>query len=299
MSIVEKALQKVLQQSPPQPRPDSTVTRTRIPKARDVSVGTTTTTIETRLVPRESISLDSGLLRNLGVLPPQDSEERLKEQFRHVKRPIVDFALGRTLPKPERTNVAMVTSSVAGEGKTFTSFNLALSIAQEKDVSVLLVDADVAKRHSTASLGLEGRSGLTDVLTDPALDPEGLVLGTDIAGLTILPSGKRVGNVPELFASERMVEIVCALAKADSRRIILFDSAPLLMTNESQALGRIVDQIVLIVRAESTPQPVLLEAIGVLDKSIPIRCILNQARTSGMTEYYYGYGYYQNGRPAT
>ncbi len=163
---------------------------------------------------------------------------------------------------------------------------------------MLLVDADVAKRHISEALSLQSRQGLTDALADTTIDPESLVLGTSVAGLSILPAGRRTSAAPELFASERMAEIVRLLGDADSRRIVLFDSSPLLLTNESQALTRLVDQIVLVVRAESTPQPVLLEAIGLLDRSKTIRCILNQARTSGMSEYYYGYGYHQNDRPA-
>jgi protein-tyrosine kinase len=306
MSIVERALHKAQGSKPPQPQPELpavAIARAAAQKAREIVPPTATPANAATMVepPRhvaESIKLDSGSLRDLGVLPPQGTDERLTEQFRRVKRPIVDFAIGRGAAEAGRTNVAMVTSSVAGEGKTFTSFNLALSIARERDVSVLLVDADVAKRHISEALGLQNRQGLTDSLADATLDPESLVLATGVAGLSILPAGRRTSAAPELFASERMAEIVRILGVASPRRIVLFDSSPLLLTNESQALTRLVDQIVLVVRAESTPQPVLLEAMGLLDRSKTIRCILNQARTSGMTEYYYGYGYHQNDRPA-
>ena len=306
MSIVERALHKAQGSKPLSPQPDVpavAIARAATQKTRDIGTPTAAPANSPLMqeAPRahaEVIKLDSGSLRHLGVLPPAGTDERLTEQFRRVKRPIVDFAIGRGASDTGRTNVAMVTSSVANEGKTFNSFNLALSIARERDVSVLLVDADVAKRHISEALGLQARAGLTDSLAEATIDPESLVLATSVAGLSILPAGRRTSAAPELFASARMAEIVRILGDADPRRIVLFDSSPLLLTNESQALTRLVDQIVLVVRAESTPQPVLLEAINLLDRSKTIRCILNQARTSGMSEYYYGYGYHQNDRPA-
>lgn len=295
MSIVEKALHKVQANNP---APSAAVGQLpRAPKSREATPTSASGAVE-RLAHADSVALDFGALQSLGVLPRQDEEERFTEQFRRAKRPVVDFAMGRESPGALRKSVAMITSAVAGEGKTFVSFNLSLSIARERDVSILLVDGDVAKGHITEVLGLQNRGGLTDLLSKGDLDPESLVLGTNVAGLCVLPSGRRTSGAPELFASERMTEIVQKLAAADPKRIVLFDTSPLLMTSESRALARLVDQIVLIVRAESTPQPVLLEAINLLDKTKTIRCILNQSRAMGMTEYYYGYGYHQNARPS-
>jgi protein-tyrosine kinase len=245
--------------------------------------------------PRESISVSIESLRAEGILPAAAVADRLTEQFRRIKWPLLEAVVARDAaqqtPPP---NVIMVTSSVADEGKTFTSFNLAMSIAREKDLEVLLIDADVAKQHLTRVLASQERPGLTEAVGDPAIDPEDLVVDTGIPGLSFLPAGRRIEHAPELFASQRMSEIVKAFGMGDRRRIVLFDSSPLLETNESQVLARLVDQIVLVVRAESTPQPVVLEAIGLLDQGRQIRCVLNQARTSHMTEYYYGYGYHTN-----
>jgi exopolysaccharide/PEP-CTERM locus tyrosine autokinase len=295
MSIIERALHKVQGTSPaPAEAATAATARSRAAaKTRESAAPSVEVTHEARPA-RESIRVDSAALRESGVLPPQGMDERLTEQFRRVKRPILDLAMGQDASIAEAANVVLVTSSLAGEGKTFTTFNLALSVAREKDVSVLLVDADVAKRHVTQAMGLQERSGLTDVLADASLSAEDLVLDTSISGLSVLPAGQRTSAAPELFASNRMTETVRALKNADPRRVILFDSSPLLVTNESHILARLVDQVVFVVRAESTAQPIVMEAIGTLDKNKPIRCILNQARTSGMTEYYYGYGYQSN-----
>ena len=294
MSIVERALkrlQKSLPDGPPKPataRPVRTSVREPLPLPPPES--------PTLRPPKEQIETPHELLRAGGVLVEPEYENTVADQFRRVKWPVLESAAGKG-PSGKRANVVMVTSSVAGEGKTFCSFNLALSIARERDVSVLFVDADVAKRHATHVVRAEHRAGLTEVLAGVIEDPQDAVVGTTVPGLTFMPAGRRTDAVPELFASNRMAEVVHALGSADPRRIVLFDSSPLLMTNESQVLGRVVDQVVFIVRAESTTEPMVIEALNLLDKSKEVRCILNQARASELNEYYYGYGSYHQNEP--
>lgn len=296
MSIVERALRRLQKsradEGPPKPnpgRPTRSVVREALVLPRPEG--------GKARAPKESIETPHEMLRAGGVLAAAEYEAALADQFRRVKWPILESAAGQGASGDRPLNVVMVTSSVAGEGKTFSSFNLATSIARERDVSVLLVDADVAKRHATRVLRTEDRQGLTEILAGSVQDPEDLVLGTGIAGLTFLPAGRRTDSVPELFASHRMIDVVRALGSADRSRIVLFDSSPLLATNESQVLGRVVDQVVFIVRAESTTQPMVLEALSLLDRSKQIRCILNQAHSSDLNEYYYGYGSYQPNEP--
>jgi exopolysaccharide/PEP-CTERM locus tyrosine autokinase len=251
-----------------------------------------------RRTPSETLQVDLEALRTAGIVPPAAFADRLTEQFRRIKWPLLEAALGRGQAGAPAANAVMITSSLAGEGKTFCSFNLALSIAREKDLDVLLIDADVAKRHLTRLLGTDARPGLSDAAADAHVDPEQLVLGTGIPGLTFLPSGQRTPIASELFASRRMADVVAGLRCADPRRVVLFDCSPLLATNETQVLASLVDQIVLVVCAESTPQPVVLEAVSLLDRSKQIRCLLNQMRVSHLNEYYYyGYGYPANEQP--
>jgi exopolysaccharide/PEP-CTERM locus tyrosine autokinase len=299
MSIIERALEK-LQQGTSKTSADSTRAsrQARLPLRRDPAPDTGRHGGRAHEAPAETIQITADHLRAGGALPAEQHQSALTDQFRRIKWPILEAVMARDSGADTRPrNRIVVTSSVAGEGKTFTSFNLAHSIAREKDFSVLLVDADVAKRHATELFKLTDRQGLTDAIADPALDPQSLVLGTSIPGLCVLPAGRRSSSAPELFASLRMVEVVEQLGDYDPQRIVLFDSSPLLATNESQVLAKIIDQIVLVVRAEFTPQPMVLEAISLLDKTKQIRCVLNQARASRMTEYYYGYGYHSNDRP--
>ena len=290
MSIIERALGKLQQVASGQPpvAPAKTERSSRHTHRVDDTATSRTARPRENRVFAESITFNVEELRVQGVMPPEEHVHLLTDQFRRIKWPILEVALARVAADGRHANRVMVTSSVAGEGKTFTSFNLAQGIARERDCSVLLVDADVAKRHLTEMLKLGERQGLMDAIADSSLDVESLVLGTSVPGLSVLPAGRRSSSAPELFASHRMVELVEQLGRSDPQRVVLFDSSPLLATNESQVLGKIVDQIVMVVRAEFTTHPMVVEAIGYLEKS-KVRCVLNQAKASRQTEYYYGY----------
>jgi len=189
----------------------------------------------------------------------------------------------------------MVASAVPGDGKTFTSINLAFSMALERDISVLLIDSDVAKHHITDIFGLRDRKGLLDTLTDEGLDPESLVVPTSLRGFSILPAGTRVDGTAELISSNRMRQIVASLCARNPRRILLLDSPPLLITDEGRALVKIAGQVVLVVRAGETPRHAVQAAIDMFDEKQAGGLILNQVKV-GFTEGYYGYAAY--GAPA-
>jgi Mrp family chromosome partitioning ATPase len=102
----------------------------------------------------------------------------------------------------EQARVVLVASGRPAEGKTFTALNLALSIAGEPERSVLLVDGDSAKPELMTRLQLdEDRPGFLDSLANAQVDPETLVLDTDVERLSLLPAGRKVRNIPELLAS--------------------------------------------------------------------------------------------------
>jgi Mrp family chromosome partitioning ATPase len=297
MSIIERALNK--QRAEDFSGNETSRTGGRARRSREFVVSAADPA-RPRREPAASISLDLDALRAGGILPPLEATDRIQEQIRRIKWPLLETAMvGRAAASEATppTNLVMITSSVPAEGKTYVSFNIALGIAREKDFSVLLVDGDVAKRHLSTALNVADRPGLTDALADESLDPESLVLGTGVPGLVFLPAGKRTSVAPEFFGSQRMIRILSVLGHSDRQRIVLFDSAPLLTTNESPVLSHLVDQIIMVVRAEETPQPVVLEAIALLDKSKTIRCLLNQTRLNSVSEHYYGYGYYPHEPP--
>jgi exopolysaccharide/PEP-CTERM locus tyrosine autokinase len=243
------------------------------------------------------IVVDNAALRTSGYFPEQDRDRQFADQYRRIKQPLVDKALSGAVRVGE-SRVIMVTSALPGDGKTFTSINLALSMALERDISVLLVDADVAKRHISEILSLDGQAGLLDALVDENLDAEALIVPTTTRGFSVLSAGHRVASTAELLSSNRMRKIVAGLCARNPRRIVLLDSPPLLVTNEARSLIKIAGQVVLVVRAGQTPRPAVQAAVALFDPQQAGGMVLNEVQGSA-GEGYYGYGSYGNdGDPA-
>jgi exopolysaccharide/PEP-CTERM locus tyrosine autokinase len=238
----------------------------------------------------QHLVVDNAALRARGYFPEQDCDRQFAEQYRRIKRPLVDKALSGDAAVGE-ARLIMVTSALPGDGKTFTSINLALSMALERDISVLLIDADVAKRHVSEILGLDGRPGLLDALVDENLEAESLIVPTTTRGFSILPAGNRVSGTAELLSSNRMRAIVTALCARNPRRIVILDSPPLLVTNEGATLVKIAGQVVLVIRAGQTPRQAVQAAVALFDPRQAGGLVLNEVRQS-TGEGYYGYGSY-------
>src|ERR1700758_2588895 len=137
---------------------------------------------------RRQIAVDFDRLRSMGFALPAD-QSAIAEEFRLIKRPLLGMALSKDGPARENRNVIMITSAAPNEGKTFVATNLALSLASEHDVHVLLVDADVAKPSIPRLLGFEAEVGLVDAVADGAIDIADMLIRTNIENLTILPAG--------------------------------------------------------------------------------------------------------------
>jgi exopolysaccharide/PEP-CTERM locus tyrosine autokinase len=244
------------------------------------------------------IHVDRDRLQVDGHLPSAKMERLVSNQFRHIKRPVIKNALGRGAEPVPNGHLVMVTSSLPGEGKTFSSLNLAFSIAREKDLEVVLIDADVAKQTVSRIFGVKEAPGLLNALADDLLDVESLILPTDVKGLSILPAGQCAEDdiATELLASTRMDEIAARIGARSAHRIALFDSPPLLLTNEARVLASLMGQILLVVRAGVTPQQAVMEAIGYVDEEKPLGLVLNQSKAHAPGSYYgygaYGYGVY-------
>ncbi len=238
----------------------------------------------------QRIAVDSAALRAAGYLPEPEVERQFADQYRRIKRPLIDKALSGDAAGGD-PRIILVTSALPGDGKTFTGINLALSMSMERDMSVLLIDADAAKRHVSEIFGLDARPGLLDALADERLDAASVVLPTTMRGLSMLPAGSRVPNTAELLSSSRMGKILESLCARNPRRILLIDSSPLLVTNEGRALLKIAGQVVLVVRAGHTPRHAVQSAAGLLDTKQAGGVVLNEVPGSSAGEYY-GYGSY-------
>jgi len=244
-------------------------------------------------VPPRRIATDFDRMHAQEELPEPGQERRIADFYREIKRPLIHKALAAEA-RPE-TRLILITSALPAEGKTFTALNLALSIARERDVSVLLADADTPKKHLSRSFCIQEEPGLLDALADESIDVESLVLGTDIKGLELLPVGRGAdGAASELLASVRMAKVALRLTAAHPRRLVLFDSPPLLVSSEARALNQFPGQILMVTRSGTTPRQALLDALALIDKSKLHGLVLNDARATagdGYSDYYGYYGY--------
>lgn len=237
------------------------------------------------------VDLDLARLAAEGFMTPGESSSRVSDEFRIVKRPLIVNALPTS--GIARGNLIMVTSAMPGEGKTFCTVNLAMSIAMELDRTVLLVDADVVRPSVPQVLGVSQSKGLFDVLDGKAGDISEVLLRTNVDKLVFLPSGEPRPRASELLASDAMTAVLDQLASRYPDRIILFDSPPLLVTTEARILATHMGQVVFVVQAEQTLRSDVTRALSLIE-SCPIKLmLLNQARpgAAGGQGYGFGYGY--------
>jgi protein-tyrosine kinase len=288
MSVIENTLKRLQGQRPPvnpaaaDGKGYGTVIAAGAAKRREAPAEGAT--------PEQALVVDQNALRAAGMLPPVHQEHEIAQQYRRIKRPLINNALGRGVAQLASGNLIMITSAVPGEGKTFMSLNLAQSMRLEEDVTVLLVDGDVVNPRLTQIFGLENRTGLLDLVKDPTLSAESAILATDLPGLSFLPAGRQEANATELVASARMHQVVSKLGSDNPARLVLFDSAPLLVTTESQALAHFAGQVVLVVHADQTPQHVVFDALETLAEDKPVFLVLNQTTRHSHSGYYYEYG---------
>lgn len=238
-----------------------------------------------------TVAINLGRLKSGGLVTPDAERTEIAEEFRLIKRPLLTNAFGQGAESIPRGNMIMVTSSMPGEGKTFCTINLALSIAMEMDRTVLLVDADVAKPKLLQYLGVRAEKGLLDVLRSGSLNLPDVLLRTNIEKLTILPAGKSYKHATELLASDAMNGLIEDMASRYSDRVVIFDSPPLLATSEASVLASHMGQIVMVVEADKTPQAAVREALGQIEDSGAVISMLLNKTTGPKGGGYYGYGY--------
>lgn len=249
---------------------------------------------QTQTASSKRVEIDMLALKDRGIVTPSDPRTQVADEFRIIKRPIIANAKGKGAAPIPNANLIMVTSALPGEGKTFTSINLAMSMAMELDSTVLLVDADVARPAVLNTLGLKPAQGLLDVLTKESVDLGSVLLKTNVEKLTILPSGSHHPRATELLASDAMNQLLAEMATRYSDRIIIFDSPPLLVATESPVLATHMGQVVIVVEAEKTPHATIKDALSKIGEGPVKLMVLNKSkRESGAGAYgYYGYGGY-------
>ncbi len=223
------------------------------------------------------VHIDRDHLRDGGLIVPEDPVTGLLEEFRIVKRELLADARAGASPLARRI---LVCSPHPGEGKTYCATNLAIALAAERGLEVLLVDADVVKPSVALRLGIDVEQGLMDALADPSIRPESLVIRTDIEGLFVLPAGTATSLDAEYLASARTGEVLDRLTQGAPDRIVIFDTPPALAASPAAELAQHVGQALLVVRADETSRAALEDAQQLLSACGDIKLLLNAARYS-------------------
>ena len=264
------------------PRPESgsgqkTPSGSRPAAGHDTAAATRADLTDARL------NLNLPRLAAAGYITPQSSRSRLVEEYRLIKRTLLNRHLNGASP---RSNLILVTSALTGEGKTFTAVNLAMSLVIEEGKSVLLIDADFNKPGATAVLGCREKIGLINVLENPGMDLADVLIKTSIPNLTILPAGQSHERSTELLSGARMAQLAEEMACRYDDRFILIDSPPLLATTEAAALSAHVGKVLLVVRAEVTKEAAVHHALALIDENPKVGLVLNRTRLRiGSTEF--------------
>jgi receptor protein-tyrosine kinase len=217
----------------------------------------------------------------------------IAEEYRTIKRPLLMNIAGKGAAEVDNINVIMVTSALQGEGKTFTSINLALSIAMELDKTVLFIDADISNSSAATLLGInDDRAGLIDVLEDKGVSIGDAMLQTNLPNLRIIPAGHVHDNSNELLASQNMDSLIRDLSNRYSDRVIIVDTPPLLQTTEASILANLMGQIIVVVEAEKTSREAVDEALQHIGGDKIVSMLLNKNKKHHLRKYGgYGYGY--------
>jgi receptor protein-tyrosine kinase len=237
------------------------------------------------------VDINLGRLSRDGYISPEQPNTPLSTSFRAIKRPLLNNVLGKGATVVDNANLIMITSSLSGEGKTFTAMNLALSMAMERDKKILLVDSDVSKPSHNEILGIEMGDGFIDFLTGKVSDVSKVINKTNIPSLSLMFAGSKTPHAIELFASQAMSDFLTELSSRYSDRVIIFDSAPLLLPTEASVLAPHMGQVVVVVEAEITDQRLVKQSVDMLDNNI-VLLVLNKSRQQSDFGPYGPYGYY-------
>jgi len=238
------------------------------------------------------LQINKTSLEQRGYLIDSGSRQSIKDEFRQIKRKLLNNAFGAASKTLDNSNLVMVSSSKPNEGKTFISINLALSIALEQDKTVLLIDADVLRPSVNRELGIGSVPGLIEYLLGEKDDISDILYNTNIDKLKVIPAGEPHHLSNELLASDKMESLAKELAERYSDRIVIFDCPPLIGVTETLVLANLMGQAIVVVEESKTYLSDIQKATENLSDDLALGLVLNKAIKSHKDMYgYYGYGY--------
>jgi receptor protein-tyrosine kinase len=241
---------------------------------------------------KHEIHIDFSRLSELNFVSLATERRLISEEYRVIKRKLINNAFGPLSTTLNHPNLILVSSTRPGEGKTFTSVNLALSIALEQDKTVLLVDTDVLRPNVARTLDIQVPLGLTDYLSGDDVKVNDILYSTNVERLKIIAAGRPHHLSTELLASDKMVALANEFASRYPDRIVIFDAPPLLGITETAVLASMCGQAVVVLEENKTKLNELEKALSLLPKELAVGFVINKAYYSRDKGYGYGYGYY-------
>jgi protein-tyrosine kinase len=229
-------------------------------------------------------------LARAGLIGGAFDRSRIAEEFRIVQSNILRPGFGGAATP--RSNLILVTSALAGEGKSFVSINLAAGIARQGDRRVLLVDLDLKVNSLGHLLGVAAAPGVLDLARSGERRFNESIIPTALPHLDVLPLGSGVEHSAELFASKRMAELLDDLSRRYADRPIILDSSPCLASSNPHSLAPTVGQIIVVVAAGSTQQGDVEAALDLVQACPNVSLLLNKIgvwRLHSFGGYAYGY----------
>ena len=206
-----------------------------------------------------------------------------REQYRRVAAVLHDSQAAN------RTQVVMVASAVAGEGKTLTAANVALTLSNSYRKRVLVIDADLRRPALHQVFRIETAHGLADGLNSSG---EAKIIVRQVSPmLSLLPAGRPISDPMAGLISQRMRRLV-----EEARELfdwVIIDTPPLMLLPDANLLASMADGALLVVRAESTPYPMVKRAMEAIGRARILGVILNSATVGphggygGYSDYYY------------
>jgi len=222
---------------------------------------------------------DNNGLVNITQLDYYSESSPVAEAYRSIKTAILFTA------RDKQKKVFILSSPIAGDGKSLTSYNLCISLAQGGH-RTLLIDADLRRSNQHKLFAVERSPGLTDRLLGDASTKEVIRPHSSLGNFFVITAGKKISNPAELLSSHTMKEFIDEISPAFD--IILVDTPPITPCMDSRHLGILSGGLILIVRAESTKLNVIEHSVN-LCKRVDVEIlgvIVNHA------SFRYGYGYY-------
>ena len=276
MSRIEKAMERAAQLRQGTPAPP--VIQSHEPELSPAPVHTPppVSSAQGILVP------DNPFLVNLN-----DPYSPIAEEYRKLKSVLVRMTEVDGVFK----NNLMVTSAVPSEGKSLTSLNLALSLAQEYDYTVLLIDADFRRPSVHRYLGIELNKGFSDCLLGEA-EISDVIIPTGVGRLSIITAGREVPNPVELFASQKTEAMITEIKNRYHDRFIIYDTPPVLPFAETRTLGHLVDGVLFVVKEKLASQKDVKDALDALKGCQLLGLVYNDTQIERNDENYSRYKRY-------